>query len=167
MIKVKFENGGKMVSKHIGDSGYDVNAVSYTRVSTDGQLLNKHILKDNETVSIQPHETILIGTGVFLELPQPVDKGEYYEIIEAQVRPRSGLSLKEGLVAQLGTIDCGYKEEVGIILHNNSAYWKTIVKGDRVAQIVFNAIIKPKELIEITNLSESDRNGGFGSTGKQ
>ncbi len=62
------------------------------------------MLKEGEYITLFPHETVMILTGVYMELPEPKDCGDYMEIMEAQVRPRSGLSLKESKVAILGTV---------------------------------------------------------------
>lgn len=124
-----------------GSSGMDLKA-------------NKFYTEDNWT--IEPKETILVLTGLFLDIP---------EGYEAQIRPRSGLSLKKGLVAQLGTIDSDYKGEIGIILHNNSEFAWDLTAGDRLAQMVFAKVERVN--LELTEeLTESGRgNNGFGSTG--
>lgn len=114
---------------------------------------------ENEII-IYPNQRLLIPTGIKIELP--IDA-------EAQVRPRSGLSLKRGLVAIIGTIDSDYQGEVGIILHNVSDTAQTIFPGDRLAQIVFNgrgglfqAVFN--EVKGFKRLSERGENG-FGHTG--
>lgn len=107
-------------------------------------------------INIAPMERKLIPTGLFIELP---------ENCEATIRPRSGLSLKEGLVAIIGTIDSDYIGELGIILINLSNAMKTINSGDRIAQLVCSKIVK-MELEEVDKLTDSERGtGGFGSTG--
>lgn len=80
-------------------------------------------------IIIYPNERILIPTGIYMEMPEDV---------EGCIRPRSGLSLKKGLVVIIGTIDSDYQGEVGIILHNISNMPLTIEPGERLAQIVFN-----------------------------
>lgn len=114
---------------------------------------------ENEII-IYPNQRLLIPTGIKIELP--IDA-------EAQVRPRSGLSLKRGLVAIIGTIDSDYQGEVGIILHNVSDTAQTIFPGDRLAQIVLNgrgglfqAVFN--EVKEFKRSSERGENG-FGHTG--
>ena len=107
-------------------------------------------------VVLQPMERKLIPTGLFLELPEDA---------EAQIRPRSGLSLKKGIVAILGTIDADYRGEIGVILVNLSSQDFTINDGDRIAQLV---IAKYETAIweEVENLDETNRGeGGFGSSG--
>lgn len=126
--------------KTIGSSGMDV------RAHTDAK------------VYIKPLERCLIKTGLFLEM----------EIgIECQVRPRSGLALKQGLTVlnTPGTIDADYRGEVGVILVNLSNETVCIENGDRIAQLVF-AKIETIDWIEVNNTDATDRGtGGFGSTG--
>lgn len=112
-------------------------------------------------VELQPGERKLIPTGLFMEIPTGY---------EGQVRPRSGLSLKQGLTVlnTPGTVDSDYRGEVGVILVNLSNEVKTIPHGERIAQIVFakheRAEIETAESLE--ELESTDRGaGGFGSTG--
>ena len=111
-----------------------------------------------DSLSLQPLERSLVRTGLFIELP---------EGYEAQVRPRSGLSLKKGLsvLNTPGTIDADYRGEVGVILVNLSNEVVTIENGERIAQLV----VSRHERIsweEVEVLNETDRgSGGFGSTG--
>lgn len=112
-----------------------------------------------ETITLLPLERKLIKTGLFLEIP---------EGYEAQVRPRSGLALKNGITVlnSPGTIDADYRGEVGVILVNISQDNFEINTGDRVAQMVF-AKVKQAKWILSEELSETERGeGGFGSTGK-
>ena len=114
----------------------------------------------SESVVLNPLERMLIPTGLFIELP---------EGFEAQVRPRSGLALKQGLTVlnTPGTIDSDYRGEIGVILVNLSNEKVEISKGDRIAQLVVAEVSRiawnEKEL-----LNSSERGaGGYGSTGKQ
>lgn len=114
----------------------------------------------DETVVLQPLERKLIPTGLFIELP---------EGYEAQMRPRSGLALNEGLglLNSPGTIDADYRGEIGIIVVNLSNNVVSIKDGDRIAQMVINKV-EQVELTEVNELSETDRgSGGFGHTGKK
>lgn len=116
--------------------------------------------KLDEDVTINPLQRVLIPTGVYVEIPIG------YEI---QIRPRSGLSYKEGLTAILGTIDSDYRGQLFVNLANLSDQPKTVKRGDRIAQIVLQKVdfinwipVDSKE-----DLIQTDRgNGGFGSTGK-
>ena len=101
---------------------------------------------------------MLVPTGVFMELPVGY---------EAQVRPRSGLALKHGITVlnTPGTIDAGYRGEVGVILINAGENDFTIARGDRIAQMVIQQLTDV-QLISAGTLSETARGaGGFGSTG--
>jgi len=104
-------------------------------------------------------ERKLIPTGLFIELP---------EGYEAQVRPRSGLAMKQGITClnTPGTIDSDYRGEIKIVLINLSGEDQIINPGDRIAQMVIQKVEKIR-WEKVTVLSESVRNaGGFGSTGK-
>ena len=114
----------------------------------------------SETIVLQPLERKLIPTGVFIELT---------EGYEAQMRPRSGLALNEGLglLNSPGTIDADYRGEVGIIVVNLSNNVVSIKDGDRIAQMVINKV-EQAELVEVKELTDTERgSGGFGHTGKK
>lgn len=101
----------------------------------------------------------LIPTGLFMEIP---------EGFEAQVRPRSGLAIKQGLTClnSPGTIDADYRGEIKIILINLSREPQQVNDGDRIAQLVFQKVEKVN-LVEVSELTSSERaEGGFGHTGK-
>lgn len=111
----------------------------------------------NEHTELKPGETRLVGTGIFLEIP---------EGYECQVRPRSGLSLKKEIIIMNspGTIDSDYRGEVKIIMHNLSKNTFEIKKGDRIAQMVFAPVIRADFIEEPLGKTDRD-NGGFGHTG--
>lgn len=103
-----------------------------------------------------PLERVSIRTGVCLSLPDGY---------EGQVRPRSGLTRKNGIVAALGTIDADYRGEIAVTVINLSNEEYTIHPGDRVAQLVISPVIQA-EWEEVDVLDETDRGvKGFGSTG--
>lgn len=110
-------------------------------------------------IVLSPLERILVPTGMHIALP---------DHWEAQVRPRSGLAIKQGLTClnTPGTIDADYRGEIKVILINLSNEAQTIQDGDRIAQIVFQKVEKMEwqlvESIEATQRGE----GGFGHTGK-
>lgn len=110
-------------------------------------------------VTLQPMERSLIPTGLFIELPPGY---------EAQVRPRSGLAIKQGLTClnSPGTIDADYRGEIKVILINLSREAQTIQTGDRIAQMVVQRVERVGwETVE--NISSTERGvGGFGHTGK-
>jgi dUTP pyrophosphatase len=119
-------------------------------------------VKSTEDVSIPPDQTIPVGTGLFVEIP------EGYEI---QVRPRSGLSLKTLLrVANSpGTIDSDYRGEIKVLLYNAGSVPISIKSGERVAQLVLCPVTRCVWDSQLSREMLSDTNrgvGGFGSTGK-
>jgi len=112
-----------------------------------------------ETVCLQPMERQLIPTGIFIELPAGY---------EAQVRPRSGLALKQGITClnSPGTVDADYRGELKVILINLSGTEQLIHPGDRIAQMVVSQVEKV-DWQPVTELNQTLRNeGGFGHTGK-
>ena len=109
-------------------------------------------------VDIPAGETRLVGTGLAIELPPGT---------EGQVRPRSGLALRHGVTVlnAPGTIDAGYRGEVGILLINHGRRTFRVRRGMKVAQLVVTPVVEV-EVVEATDLSETSRSGdGFGSTG--
>ena len=109
-------------------------------------------------LTIAPGEWRLVPTGLAIALPPGY---------EAQVRPRSGLALKQGIsvLNTPGTVDADYRGEVGVILMNHSKTNLIIKRGDRIAQMIVNQI---ERIVfeEVVELPGSDRGaGGFGSTG--
>ena len=123
---------------HPSDAGMDVRSV--------------------EDVEIAPGSHSLVHTGLVMNLPPGY---------EAQVRPRSGLALKFGVTVlnTPGTIDSGYRGEVGVILANFGDAPFAVTKGDRIAQVVV-APVTQAEIVETDEVGVTDRGaGGFGSTG--
>jgi dUTP pyrophosphatase len=109
-------------------------------------------------LDIPPGEVRLVPTGIAIELPPDT---------EAQVRPRSGLALKHAVsvLNTPGTIDEGYRGEVGVILINHGRLPFRVTAGMRIAQLVIQRRW-PVEVVETTDLSDTRRgSGGFGSTG--
>lgn len=110
-------------------------------------------------IELQPHERALVPTGIAIALPPGY---------EAQVRGRSGLAMKHGIMPAngVGTIDADYRGEVGAILLNTSNELFVIEPGMRVAQLVI-ARYETVEWDEAGELDATTRGaGGFGSTGK-
>ena len=123
---------------HPGDAGMDVRSI--------------------EEVTLAPGARALIHTGLVLVLPPDA---------EAQVRPRSGLALKHGVTVlnTPGTIDAGYRGEVGVILINLGAEPFVVEKGMKIAQLVISRVTQA-DIVEVASVDETDRGaGGFGSTG--
>lgn len=111
-----------------------------------------------EAVTLRPGERMLIPTGLFIELPPG---------IEAQVRARSGLSIKHGisLVNGVGTVDSDYRGEWNIPVINFGQKPYTIHNGDRIAQVIFSSYVRG-EFQVVSAIRETERgSGGFGHTG--
>jgi len=128
----------------------------YATVGSSGMDIRANL--ENEVI-IKPLERTLIPTGLFLELPLGY---------EAQIRPRSGLAIKQGITClnTPGTIDADYRGEIKVILINLSSENQTILHGDRIAQMVIQTIEKVEWIIA-TDINSTERGqGGFGHTGK-
>jgi len=128
----------------------------YETVSSAGMDIRAFIPEGK--IEIEPQERKLIRTGLCLEIP----KG--YEV---QIRPRSGLALKNGIAVlnSPGTIDADYRGELRVILINHSADRFSVTNEMRIAQMVV-AQFSRVDLFEVEDLSETNRGeGGFGSTG--
>lgn len=107
---------------------------------------------------LQPAERMLVPTGFAIAVP---------EGYEAQIRPRSGLALRHGIVLPNapGTIDSDYRGELKVILMNAGAEPFTLKRGDRIAQLVVAPVVRA-EWREVSSLDETERGqGGFGHTG--
>ena len=130
---------------------------AYATAGSSGMDIRAHL---PEPLSLQPLERILIPTGLFIELPNGY---------EAQIRPRSGLAIKQGITClnTPGTIDADYRGEIKIILINLSGEEQVLQPGDRIAQMIIQkterAVWEP-----VPEISVTERNaGGFGHTGKK
>ncbi len=115
-------------------------------------------LRSTHAVTLQPMERALVKTGLRAAIPRG---------FEGQVRPRSGLALKQGITClnSPGTIDSDYRGEIGVILINLSDSVVQLDSGERIAQLVICPIARA-EVIVVDSLDETERGeGGFGSTG--
>ena len=122
---------------HDGDSGMDVYAT------------------DSKT--IPPYSFIKMPLNLACNIPTG------YEL---QVRPRSGLAAKHGVVCVFGTVDMGFRGDIGVTLFNHTNTEVRIEKGDRVAQLVLAPVVRA-EIVETDILDNTDRGAdGFGSTGR-
>jgi dUTP pyrophosphatase len=129
----------------------------YATEGSSGLDLRAHL---PEAIELEPLERMLVPTGLFIELPPGY---------EAQVRPRSGMAIKQGITClnSPGTVDSDYRGEIKIVLINLSGEKQIIHPGDRIAQMVVQKIEKIRWQ-QVTVLAETTRNeGGFGSTGKK
>ena len=136
----------------------DNNLPAYETSSSAGMDLRAYLPEG--PITLKPMQRTLVPTGLFMEIP---------EGYEGQVRPRSGLAIKNGITVlnTPGTIDADYRGEVKIILINLSDTDFVINSGERVAQIVF-AKCEQMEVVNVDTLSETERGeGGFGHTGRK
>ncbi|GAB4149863.1 MAG: dUTP diphosphatase [Cyanobacteria bacterium J069] len=142
VLKVKLLSDSSQLPAyaHAGDAGLD--------------------LFSNVEMDIQPGESVLVPTGICIQLPLGT---------EAQVRPRSGLALKHQITVlnSPGTIDEGYRGEVGVILINHGHQAFKVEKGMKIAQMVIQPVIRVK--VEASDVLDTTVRGdrGFGSTGLQ
>lgn len=139
IVKIQRIKDNAIIPKyaHPGDAGVDL-------FSTEDYLL-------------KPGQRVLVSTGIKIAVPDGY---------EAQVRPRSGLALKSGISVcnTPGTIDAGYRGEVGVIIINHGSEDFKIERGSKIAQMVFNRVEKAEFVegeLDLTSRGE----GGFGSTG--
>lgn len=143
----------EIVVKIINKSSNDLPA--YASVGSAGVDLRAFI---NEPILVQPLQRVLVPTGLYLQLPAG---------FEAQIRPRSGLAIKNGITVlnTPGTIDSDYRGEIKVILINLSTEDFVINNGDRICQMVIAKHEKAK-FISVENLDDSVRGeGGFGHSG--
>ena len=141
LIKVSSKNGNLPVYQTEGSAGADLKACL------------------DEPITLMPGERRLIPTGMRFELPEGV---------EAQIRARSGLSIKHGItmINGVGTVDSDYRGEWNVPMVNLGSEPYTIHDGDRIAQAVF-ARYERAEFTLVETVNETERGGGgFGSTGK-
>jgi dUTP pyrophosphatase len=129
---------------HKGDSGFDLRA---------------NLIEDNGQMNIEPLERYLIPTGLYFEIPKGYDM---------EIKSRSGLAVKNGIMILTGTIDQNYRGEVKVLLYNTSKEIFTINHGDRIAQAIIRPVISSENgiLTKISELNASNRmDNGFGSSG--
>ncbi len=128
----------------------------YATLGSSGMDIRANL---EEPMILEPSARALVPTGLFVEIPLG------YEI---QIRPRSGLAIKQGITClnTPGTIDADYRGEIKVILINLSSEPQTLQPGDRIAQMVLQKV-EQIQWVPATELAASDRGvGGFGSTGK-
>jgi len=130
---------------------------NYATIGSSGMDIRAFI---DAPIILQPFERSLIPTGLYISIP---------EHLEVQIRPRSGLAIKQGITClnTPGTIDADYRGEIKVILINLSNTEQVISDGDRIAQMVFQTVEKANWVL-VENLDTTQRgDGGFGHTGKQ
>lgn len=151
---LSFATVEKISVKIINQSGFSLPA--YATTGSAGMDIRACL---PEPVTLQPLERYLVPTGLFIALPDG---------FEAQIRPRSGLAVKQGLTClnSPGTIDADYRGEIKVILINLSNEAHTIQSGDRIAQMVIQQVSQINWEV-VTDLEATERgSGGFGHTGK-
>ena len=129
-------------------------APTYATIGSSGMDVYADI---QDAVVVSPGKRVLISTGIAVDIP--------YDHMEIQVRPRSGLALKNGITVlnSPGTVDHDYKKPVGVILINHGDVDFVVNHGDRIAQLVVCPVIKAN-IIVVPDFDDTGR-GGFGSTG--
>ena len=129
---------------------------TYATVGSAGADLYANI---DQPIMITRNEIVLVSTGIYLGLPIG---------IEAQIRSRSGLTLKHGIVVAngIGTIDSDYRGEIKVILHNISKSDYRLMPGEKIAQIIFAEFLQA-DFTSVEDLDQTKRGaGGFGHSGK-
>ncbi|RKQ97104.1 dUTP pyrophosphatase [Kushneria sinocarnis] len=136
-IDITLDDGAYMPEKaHATDAGFDLRAISGAH--------------------LWPGRSALIHTGVHVAIPEG-----YY----GRVAPRSGLAVKNGLDVLAGVVDCGYTNEIGVVLINLGSQPYDVSPGDKIAQLVVERIFTGK-LRRVGSLDQTERgNNGYGSTG--
>jgi dUTP pyrophosphatase len=165
MIKLKLDNVALPKYQTAESAGFDVIANTIIKVySGDRELIGNKLEKvqkdfiEKGIIKMRPFERMLFGTGLTLAgIPKDT---------ELQVRGRSGVSLKRGLLTVLGTVDADYRSEIGVILQNSNNFLAEVTRGERIAQLVCNKI-DTSEIVEVDTIVDTARGeGGFGSSGK-
>lgn len=170
MVKVFLEDGVELPSYATNEaSGADVKAIKLLQVykgetPIEPERLEKLVecFSERDYIKLRGHERALFGTGVHVLHIDPTK--------EIQARPRSGVSLKRGLLVanSPGTIDSDYRGEIGIIIYNSNPFLAKVERGEKIAQLVVADVPYPRVSFVVDNIAtESERGGnGFGSTGK-
>lgn len=162
-VKFKLLEGAKLPEFATkGSSGFDLVAHNFKKTTHvfDNTMVDAEPSEIEKSFRIKPHGRLLVGTGLFTSMPSG---------FEIQIRSRSGLALNKGLIVlnEPGTIDADYRQEIGVILYNSSSFEVEVKIGDKIAQGVL-CPISSKTFTKFTivdKLDETDREGGFGSTG--
>lgn len=144
-------NNDNIIINYTNEDDYELDKANPTDSGVD--------LRASESITIPYGNTVLVGTGVRLELPLDC---------EAQVRPRSSFNL-QGIFVPLGTIDQSYRGEIKVVISNFSTNKEDVVieKGTKIAQLVTNELLPVSyNRTDVIDLQTSRGEGGFGSSGK-
>ncbi len=132
------------------------NSIIPTKGSKEAAGYDLYARFENLNVIIEPNSNLLVPTGIAMKIPYG-----YY----GRIAPRSGFSVKTGLIINAGVIDSDYRGEVKILFQNHSNKYININNCEKVAQIIIEKIAHCN-IIETDNLDDTERgSGGFGSTG--
>lgn len=151
------------------DSGLDVTIQGYQRM-INGKLSEitwfDEEPEDERNVILFPGRRLIVKTGLRINIPSSDDPNYTFEI---QVRPKSGLALKQGImiVNTPGTIDNTYRGDIDILIYNSDIWEQNFIMGQKIAQLVINRVYIGDVWEEVTEFkNNTDRStGGFGSTG--
>lgn len=163
-VKIKVDEGVELPKYATdGSAGFDIKCTKLLNLFNGVKELPIELLSrslEKGSFMLRPHERALLGTGIYLEIPVG------YEL---QIRPRSGISAKRGLVTTLGTIDNDYRGEVKINVVNTTNFLSKIDIGEAVCQGVIAPIEQAEweQVNDVLQLSVTIRGaGGFGHTDK-
>src|SRR6185436_1761711 len=167
IISVKFKKLHNNVELPLyateGSAGFDLVAHNFKMLYASGPSASDggtEVYSHLKTILLAPHSRVLVGCGFSLEIPRG---------LQLEVRSRSGLTLKQGIIVlnAPGTIDSDYRGEIGVIICNTSMFAVNISLGDRIAQAVLMPYLTC-EFNVIEELEETARGeGGYGHTGLQ
>lgn len=152
-------NSNSKVTITLGYKKLKEDAIEPTKGSAAAAGCDLYIPANAGDIEIKPFSTVMIGTGIAIELPDNTF---------GAVFARSGLATKQGLRPAncVGVVDSDYRGEVGVALHNDSEETKIIHGGDRIAQLIVIPYLD-STFVEVDELTDTDRGkDGFGSTGK-
>ena len=165
IVQIKTTNGAEVpLYATQGSAAFDLVANKFLKLYSQNPAVNlskqlEITIEESVTeLSLLPNDRVLIGTGLYMSIPDE---------FELQIRSRSGLSLKQGLIVTNapGTIDSDYRGEIGVIMTNTSPQAVIINLGDRIAQGAIVPVYQARFVI-VDELNETNRGeGGFGSTG--
>lgn len=156
-MRLKLLGGKAPIRATPGSAGLDL--FSRTDIIVPGFQCMNYICpdcRDSVKVHVPGRAVVPVGFAMALELGT-----------EAQIRPRSGLAVRLGITVlnSPGTVDGDYRDEVGVVLINHGGKSFVIREGDKIAQMVLAKYVWDEPLVFVTELEETQRKGGFGSTG--
>lgn len=170
-FQIQLSHGAKLPQRsHPTDSGVDITIQGFQRwvneQLSDVTWFDEIDNPDKRSVIVQPGRRILAKTGLRINIPPCEEENYTYEI---QVRPKSGLALKRGvmIVNTPGTIDNSYQGDIDVILYNGDIWEQDFKIGQKIAQLVINKVFIGDLWEQVSHFKEeTDRNvKGFGSTG--